>query len=343
MNAGNPFRTADKLLAGSHGIASLQPGQSYAKVRCVVRDVRVDRAKTGAHVGKAYLSLTLGDRTGDLEVKSWEGSGLATQLHVGDVVELDRLEVDRFGGKFEPAALRKIEAGQYDPAEFVPSLPLEQVEQNWLLFGEFMDSLQNPHLRRLRELVWADPEVVQKYKTHPSAVHHHHNYLGGNVQHVVGIMRVVDAVCTSYPELDRDLVIFGAAVHDLGKLREYAVDTTIRVTDEGRLKGHLVIGAEWLGRLVGQLRQSGVEFSRGLEEDLVHLILSHHGRGDWGSPKPPATPEAMLLHLADMADSQTRGFLQEIERNRDNPEGWVRKFDADLGQNRWIRTRREYE
>ena len=108
------------------------------------------------------------------------------------------------------------------------------------------------------------------------------------------------------------------------------------------MRGHLVIGAEWLGQVVARLRTGGHEFPRSLEDHLVHMILSHHGKGEWGSPKPPATPEAMLLHLADMADSQTRGFLQDVERNQDNPEGWIRKFDPDLGQARWIRTRREY-
>lgn len=339
MTPTNPFRPANRLLARRTGIASFERGRAYGRARYVVRGVDVKTKKDGTK----YLSLTLGDRTGDATAISWDGAPLAANLSEGVVVEIDRLEVDEWSAKFDPRDFRIVPEGQYDPREFVPSLPAEQIEHNWAQFQEFLDTIQNPHLQRLRSAVWGNPELAAKFKVHPSAVWHHHNYLGGNVEHVVGIMRVVQAVCASYPELDRDLCIFGAAVHDLGKLREYEVTSTIRVTDEGRLKGHLVMGAEWLGKLLADLRASGSDFPPSLEDHLVHMVLAHHGKGEWGSPKPPATPEALLLHLADMADSQTRGMLQEIERNRDNREGWVKRFDSDLGQSRWIRTRREHE
>lgn len=347
MTETTPFRPAHELLSQRPGLAALEPGKKYAKVRAVIKRLETPPFKSGKNQGKTYLAVLLGDRTGELEAKSWEGASLASTLSVGDVVELSGVEVDEYDGrvgmKFAPQDLRVLPPGEYEASEFVPTLPAEQMEQNWLQLQGFLDSLTNPHLLRLREAVFADPEVAQRYKAHPSAVWHHHNYLGGNVQHVVGMMRVIDAVSTSYPELDRDVVVFGAAVHDLGKLREYAVDTTIRVTDEGRLKGHIVIGAEWLGRIIAQLRGGGYEFPRGLEDHLVHMVLAHHGRADWGSPKPPATPEAMLLHLADMADSQTRGLLQEVERNQGNAEGWVRRNDPDFGGSRWIWTRRDYD
>lgn len=336
------FVTAKEVARAREGLATMQAGRAYPKVRCVVRGAEVKRGQRGD-----YLAVTLGDRTGDLDAKCWDGAGLAPQLATGTVILLERLTIDEFrgerGGKFEPADLKVLPAGSYEPGEFIPTLPQELIEQNWSRLHEMLDTIENPHLERLREAVFSEGEVKERYKAHPSAVHHHHNYLGGNVEHILGIMRVIDAVCTSYPEIDRDVVLFGAAVHDLGKLREYAVDTTITVTDAGRLRGHLVIGAEWLGQICDRLRKDGYDFPRGIEDHLVHMILSHHRKGEWGSPKPPATAEAMLLHLADYADSQTRGFLQDLEKGKDSPDGWAKKWDADAGANMWIRTRRDWE
>lgn len=339
----NPFQPANRLAAPAAPTApagvtarDLVRMGSHGRGRFVVRGTDLRASKQGP-----FLQVTLGDKSGEVNAICWKGASLHAQLTIGTAVEIQRFTVDDFGPKFEVADLRILKPGEFQPQEFVASLAPEEIERNWREFLEYMDSIRNPHLKRLRERIWGDAALAQKYKTHTSAVTHHHNYVGGNVQHVVGIMRVVDAVCTSYPKLDRDLVVFGAAVHDLGKLREYEVGSTIRVTEEGKLRGHLVIGAEWISQLCRDLRQSGDAFPQTLENELVHMILSHHGRGEWGSPKPPATPEAMLLHLADYVDSQTKKFLQEVESNAANPEGWVKTFDRDIGETRWIRTRRE--
>ncbi len=342
MTAPNPFQPAHAIAQARLGIAAFEAGKSYTRVRAVIRSIATPDSVRGK-----YLAPERGDRSGRLEAKCWEGASLAETLKVGDVLEVSKVVVDEYKGKvglkFEPRDLKVLAPGGYAPSEFVPTLLAEEIEHHWGALQEYLDSIENPHLQRLRQAVFADPEVAAKYKTHPSAVFHHHNYIGGNVEHVHGIMRVVDAVCRGYPELDRDLVLLGAAIHDLGKLREYAVDTMITVTDDGRLRGHLVIGAEWLGQIAADVRRAGYDLPRGIEDHLVHMILSHHRRGDWGSPKPPATPEAMLLHLADYADSQTKGFLQFVEQNRDSPEGWAKRWDSDLGDKVWARVRRDWE
>ncbi|MBI2077688.1 MAG: HD domain-containing protein [Euryarchaeota archaeon] len=339
----NPFVPANQIKSQAPSVAvvgtttvQLQKSGTYARGRFVVRSSEIASSKMGP-----YLKLTLTDRFGETNATCWKGASLQAQLVTGTVVEIARLQVDDWGPKFEVADLRVLGPNEFRPEEFVKSLSAEQVHAYWEEFHGFLDSIRNPHLQALRKKIWGDAAVAEKYKWHTSAVGQHHNYRGGNLQHVCGIMRVVEAVCAGYAELDRDLVIFGAAIHDLGKLREYEVATTISVTDEGRLKGHLVIGAEWVSRLAADLRVEGHAFPARLEEDLVHMVLSHHGKGEWGSPKPPATPEAMLLHLADMADSQTKKFLQEVENNAGNAEGWVRKFDPDIRETRWIRTRRD--
>lgn len=335
----NPFQPANVLARAQQGLATFEAGRSYTKVRCVVRQAE---AKKGGRNGE-YLNVTLADRTGEKEAKCWDGASLAPSLHPGAVVEIDRLDVDGYGPKFDPKALHILPVGSYDPREFVPSLPIELIEANWRDLQARLDGLENPDLLRLRDAVFGRADLAEAYKRHPSGIYHHHNYIGGNVHHVLGLVRVVDAVSASYPELDREVALIGATLHDLGKLREYAVDTMIRVTEEGRLRGHLVIGAEWLAQICAQLRHDGYDFPRGLENHLVHIILSHHRKGEWGSPKPPATPEAMLVHLADYADSQTKGFLQFVEEHRAEPDGWARRWDSDSGQKEWVKTRLDWE
>jgi len=343
MTTANPFTPANVLARERQGLATMEAGKSYAKVRVVVRDFAVETARSGRNAGKPYLSLTLADRTGQKDAKCWDGASLAPHLAPGAVVELDRLTVDDWGPKFEARDAHVVPPGGFDPKDFVPTLPLEVIEANWRLLQERLDALEDPDLLKLRAAIFDRADVAEAYKNHPSGIYHHHNYMGGNVQHVLGLLRVVDAVCASYPEIDRDLVLVGATLHDLGKLREYGVDTMIRVTEEGRLRGHLVIGAEWLGQICSQLRHEGYDFPRGIENHLVHIILSHHRKGEWGSPKPPATTEAMLVHLADYVDSQAKGFLQFTEEHRDEPEGWARRWDGDSGQKEWVKTRPEWE
>jgi 3'-5' exoribonuclease len=338
----NPFQPAHLLDRTAPSLAGLEPGRSYEKIRCVVHEVRTDTFRKGANAGKPYLSLIVGDASGRrLDLKCCDGAALAERLAAGTVIELASVDIDQFNGavngKFQPAALRVLTAGEYNPADFVPSLPREQIEANWRELQERLDQIENPDLVRLREAVFGDAAIADAYKVHPSAVRHHHNYLGGNVQHVLGMLRIVDAVCAGYRDIDRDVAAMGVVLHDLGKLKEYTYDTTIRVTDEGRLRGHLVIGAEWLGRICAELRVRGAGIPKPLEDHLVHIILSHHRKGEWGSPKPPATPEAMLVHLADYADSQTQGFLQAVEEGQDAPDGWSYRKDGENSQ--WIRVR----
>jgi 3'-5' exoribonuclease len=338
MTETNPFQPANLLARARPGLLSMEAGQTYTGVRAAVREAGT---KPGSG-GRPYLYVRLGDPTGEVEARCWEGASLVETLAPGAVVEIDSLFMDpRWGPVFQPRALRPVAPGDYDPSEFLVTLPREVIEANWRELHEHLDSIENPDLQRLREAVFGRPDLAAAYKTHPSALKHHHNYLGGNVEHVLGIMHVVDAVCRSYRELDRDLVLFGAAVHDLGKLREYAVDTVIRVTEDGRLRGHLVIGAEWLGQMVSAARHDGHDVPAGIEQHLVHMILSHHLKGEWGSPKPPATPEAMLLHLADFADSQTKGFLQDVGELRDFGDGWSYRKDGD--RSGWVRVRRDWE
>lgn len=316
-------------------LEELRPGANSGPFRVAVKTVDVKTTRNG----DPYLEVEIHDRSATWRARCWEGAPRAGEFRPGAALEIASLSHDAtFGPKFEIGHVRFLAEGEYSPNEFVSSLPAEQVERLWNEFHGFLDSIQNPHLQALRKKVWTD-ERAAKYKWHVSAVSHHHNYLGGNLQHVVGIMRVVEAVCTSYPEIDRDVALFGAAVHDLGKLEEYEVTTTIQVTDAGKWKGHLVMGAELIGQLVAEVRKEGGDFPKDLEDHLVHMILSHHGKGAWGSPKPPATPEAALLHYADYVDSQTKGFLQYVDEHRDDPEPWARRWDPDIGESRNVRLR----
>jgi len=140
-----------------------------------------------------------------------------------------------------------------------------------------------------------------------------------------------------YPKINKDLLICGALLHDIGKLKEYMYTAAIDVTEEGNFIGHIVMGERWIIEKIEELRGSGKEFSRELENQLIHLILSHHGRYEWGSPKMPMITEATILHQADLMDSQVKNYLQMVQDAKKlTEEDWAFIYDPDAGKKRAI-------
>ncbi len=164
---------------------------------------------------------------------------------------------------------------------------------------------------------------------------HHHSYVGGNLEHTVGVVRLCKNICEMYPGINKDLVICGAIFHDVGNLRNISITASIEKTDEGNFIGHIVIGDRWIREKITEIRNNGEDFDEELENKLCHIILSHHGKYEFGSPRMPKTIEAMVVHAADMMDSQVKNFIQNIEEGRKNSEDdWGFIWDSDLGMKR---------
>jgi 3'-5' exoribonuclease len=191
------------------------------------------------------------------------------------------------------------------------------------LVGKF----QNTHLKALLEAFMADPEIAQAYRNAPAAKTLHHAYIGGLLDHVVSLFRSCDLICRNYPQVNRDLVLAGAFLHDIGKIHELTYNRSFSYTTRGQLLGHMVIELEMLQAKVACVPGFPAE----LKTLLEHLIISHHGQYEFGSPKLPMFPEALLLHYMDDLDSKMESMRAHFERESELESAWS-SYNASLGR-----------
>src|SRR5213076_2976864 len=183
------------------------------------------------------------------------------------------------------------------------------------------------HLRALIELFMADPEIAEAYRNAPAAKSLHHAYIGGLLDHVVSLFRSCDVVCRNYPQVNRDLLLTGAFLHDIGKIHELAYHRSFSYTTRGQLLGHMIIQLEMLQAKLAQLP----DFPDDLKTLVEHLIISHHGQYEFGSPKLPMFPEALMLHYLDDLDSKMEAMRAQFEREAANESSWT-TYNASLGR-----------
>ncbi len=269
--------------------------------------------------GDPFLSLELTDRTGSIEAKVWE----RVELFQDSFAEKDFVEVKgnvtRFRDKLqlEVQEIKPLAEEEVELADFVRCCQgdLAALERE---LREMAQSLSNPFLRELLLQVLGDEVLVAKFRRVPAAKYFHHAYIGGLLQHTMNVCRLADQVARLYPEVDRDLLLAAAALHDLGKVEELACGRTIDYTDEGNFLGHMLLADEILREAIA----ATPDFPRELELKLRHAILSHHGELEWGAPKRPKTVEALILHHLDNLDAKVNGFLEIVERG-EIESGWT--------------------
>lgn len=296
-----------------------------------------------------FFDCILSDKTGEIVVKYWGGDNkekvkrIFDGFSVGDVIEVHNGTVESYEDKLQisinekTGSLRKCTPGEYDVTDFIPALEENVITRLFETLKKDFQSIQNQPLKNLLASFFNDPDFVHTYTHSPSAITHHHNYVGGNLEHAVGVARICKTIVEFYPNINRDLLITGAILHDVGKIREYTYTAAIDKSDEGNFIGHIVIGDRWIREKINEIRTQGVTFPLELENHLSHLILSHHGRYEWGSPRMPKTVEACILHYADLMDSQVKNFIQTIENARKmSDDEWTYIYDGDLGKKRAI-------
>lgn len=184
--------------------------------------------------------------------------------------------------------------------------------------------LENPHLRTLGECFLMDAPLMEAFCKVPAGIRNHHAYLGGLLEHVVTLLEGADRLAPLYPELNRDLLFMGIFLHDIGKVRELSCERVFGYTDEGQLVGHLVIGVEMLDEKVARVPDlTGEPFPAELLLRLKHMILSHHGTYEFGSPRLPMTPEAVALHHLDNFDAKVHSFTRDIREDRNGSSAWT--------------------
>ena len=251
--------------------------------------------------GRAYLRLELGDRSGTIEARMWEQfEAAAKDIHRDDFVKVQaRVEVYRNKPQLALIQLRLAKPEEIDLADYLPHTTAD-VEKMFTELRGYAESISNPWLKQLVLGIIADPETARCYKRAPAAKVMHHAYLGGLLEHVISLCGMARRVATHYPELDVDLLLTAAILHDVGKLEELCYERAIGYTTPGQLLGHIVMELETVTRAIDKIEG----FPAPLKTVVQHLLISHHGQYEFGSPKLPMIREAMVFHYLDDLDSK---------------------------------------
>lgn len=281
-------------------------GDRVERVMVVSKKVRRD------FTGGKFLLFQFSDRDGVLKGVWWEPTKEAeSSIGINDVVKVGG-EITEYQGalQLKVAWLEKLEEGEYDPSIFLPttSRDADGIFQSIL---EIISSIKNDHLKLLLDGIFGAAGFRDDFLRAPAAKGWHHAWVGGLAEHVIDMARLADRAADVYPDIDMDLLMAGVLLHDIGKMEELSVTNHINYSDRGRLLGHITIGAEMLECAIREIP----DFPDKLALRLKHMILSHHGNLEHGSPVVPMTVEAMLLHYIDNLDAQVRGALTTIEKN----------------------------
>lgn len=296
--------------------ASQVQERDWIETPFLVRDKTVGMAKNG----KPYLSLKLMDRSGEIEGRVWDRVDELSPLFERNDFILVAGKASVYLGKMQLVIqeLSRVDESQVELADFLPvsARPVaEMVAELQNLVAGFSDA----HLRRLMEAFLADEQWLAAFSRAPAAKAMHHVYLGGLLEHSLAVAALADDICRRYPGVHRDLLITGALLHDVGKVNELRFERAFEYSDAGKLLGHIVIGVE----MVEEKLRTIPGFPLELAILLKHLLLSHHGQYEYGSPKRPKTLEAVILNFIDDLDSKINGVRAHLEKEGAGDTGWT--------------------
>ncbi len=278
--------------------------------------------------GEPYLALILADRSGQIEAKMWDNvDEFILAFEQDDFLKVKGL-VNKYKNRFQLTIhkLRRMEEADIDFTDYLPKTT-KDIGELWRTLTEFVATFENPHLKSLVELFMADSALAERYRNAPAAKTLHHAYIGGLLDHVVSLFRSCDLISRNYPQVNRDLLLTGAFLHDIGKIQELTYNRAFSYSTRGQLLGHMIIELEMLQAKLAQLPG----FPEELKILLEHMIISHHGQYDFGSPKLPMFPEALMLHYLDDLDSKMEAMRAHFEREAELEGPWT-SYNASLGR-----------
>lgn len=308
--AGGPGPNAMKNLY----VENIRPGDAVDAVFAVMEKV-LGVKKDGA----PYLTLRLSDKTGTLRAVMWDGVAEVRDAFGTDDYVSVRGRASEYRGDVQVvlAGVRRVDPGMADPADFVPATAKDR--------GKMMESLRSLGEsladEKIRELIMVylnDPELSEELSSAPAAKSMHHAYVGGLLEHTLSVAMLADFCSRHFGGLNRDLLIAGAVLHDVGKTRELSARGKIDYTDEGRLLSHIVIGVGVTDGLMARVP----DFPEDKALHIRHMIVSHHGLREFGSPEPPKTLEAIVLNLIDDLDAKVNGVRAFMDQSAEG-EAWT--------------------
>ncbi len=296
-------------------VSDLRPNEDVTTTFLVQsKDVRLKKT------GEPYLSLMLADKTGEIDAKMWDNvAEVVDTFDRDDFIKVKgRVQIYQNRPQFTIHKMVRCDEGLVDFADYFPASERDPEE----MFAELRDivaQVKNEHIRALLEAVLDDPEIAARYKRAPAAKSVHHAYLGGLLEHVLSLCYLCRVTAQHYPFIDLDLMIAGAVLHDVGKIYELSYRRSFGYTDQGQLLGHIIIGLRIIDDKLRQLP----EFPPRLRALIEHIVLSHHGSLEFGSPKVPVFPEALLFHYLDNIDSKMENMRAVLERDNQVEGVWT--------------------
>ncbi len=275
--------------------------------------------------GDLYLQLRISDRTGSLTAMMWNArQNQYDAFNNGDYVRVKGTAQFYNGGMQVIAkGVDKADPSRIDESEFL-TLSNLAVDKLLARISEILRAVQNVHLRNLAECCLVDDELMRRFRSAPAGIKNHHAYRGGLLEHVLSLMENCLLIGPRYEGLDPDLLVMGAFFHDIGKIEELTYDPDLGYSDSGQLLGHVIQGVRILDDKIAETnRQADDEFPVELADRLRHMIVSHHGQYEFGSPKLPMTLEAIALHHLDDLDSKLHRAQQMIVDDANSESAWT--------------------
>jgi len=270
--------------------------------------------------GDLYLSITLADRSGQLQANMWDNVADAIDAFEQDDFVKVKGVIHKYNGRWQLTLhkVRRLGEQEIDYTDYIPKTT-KDIEQLWRTLVEFVETFDNPWLRALVKEFMSDEAIATAYKNAPAAKTLHHAFVGGLLDHVASLFTVCDLAARNYPQVNRDLLLTGAFLHDIGKVHELAYQRSIAYTTKGQLLGHMIIELEMLHQKMARLPG----FPEELKILIEHMIISHHGQYEFGSPKLPMFPEALMLHYLDDLDSKMESMRAQFEREAELNSAWT--------------------
>lgn len=269
--------------------------------------------------GGTYAMLEFTDRSGIIEGIAWDSvTDDLKAVSVDDFVFVTG-NVGEYNDRLQVVvnSISRISGDEIDPTDFLPQCD-EDIEKVIAEIDEFRKKIINPHLKKVLDTFFEDQTFVEKFQLAPAAKRVHHAYLGGLAVHTLKVLKLLSGMQNIYKFLNIDLLITAGLLHDIGKIYEYLYIKKISISTKGKMLGHIVIGYEMISGKIDTIPQ----FPDELKLKLLHMILSHHGQFEWGSPKVPMFPEALILHFADNLDSKVEMMVNEMKKHKGEQKEW---------------------
>ena len=270
--------------------------------------------------GSPYLNVRLKDKTGELDGKVWDNAvELDKEFKKGDVIYIEG-KAANYKNLIQISVInvKKIPWEEVDSADYLPAVKADVKAMFNELLG-YIEKVDDPYLKALLNAFFQEEETSSLFQRAPAAKGFHHIYLGGLLEHTLSVVRLLEKVADHYPVLNKDMLIAGGILHDIGKIYEFSYNNIIDYSDEGRLIGHIVMGVEMINKKISSID----DFPSHLALELRHIILSHHGEFEFGSPKRPKTLEALVVHYIDDLDAKFNAFHTFMADSANNDSDWT--------------------